>query len=157
MIQRSFIVPAPPDAAFRTFAEDFSHWWPAEYTWSGPVLEWIGLEPRAGGACFERGPHGFRCDFGRVLRWEPPHLLTFSWQIDPNRTPQPDPEKASEIEVRFVEEPAGGTRVEFEHRGFDRHGEGAEGYRAAMDSSQGWDYILDRYRREFVPRQDRTE
>ncbi len=146
MIRRSFLLDASRDTAFQLFTEGFSRWWPAEYTWSGPVLEWIGLEPRAGGACFERGPHGFRCDFGRVLRWEAPHLLTLSWQIAPDRTPQPDPEKASEVEVRFVEEP-GGTRVEFEHRDFERHGEGAAAYETAMDSEQGWDHILDRYRR----------
>jgi hypothetical protein len=32
-----------------------------------------------------------------------------------------------------------------EHRDFDRHGEGAEGYRAALASEQGWPYILGRY------------
>jgi uncharacterized protein YndB with AHSA1/START domain len=92
-----------------------------------------------------------------VLTWEPPRLLVFSWQIDPDRTPQPDPGKASEVEVRFAEEPGEGTRVDFEHRGFDRHGDGAEAYRAAMDSAQGWDYILDRYRRALVPRPERPE
>ncbi|HET8655108.1 MAG TPA: SRPBCC family protein [Longimicrobiaceae bacterium] len=149
-IRRSFSVPVAPDEAFRVFTQDFSRWWPAEYTWSGPVLQWIGLEPHPGGACFERGPHGFRCDFGRVLQWHPSERLVLSWQISPSRTPEPDPERASEIEMCFLAEETQGTRVEFEHRGFSRHGSGAEAYRAAMASAQGWDYILERYRRTLA-------
>jgi hypothetical protein len=32
------------------------------------------------------------------------------------------------------------------HTGFERHGEGAEGYAEAMGSEMGWPYILERYR-----------
>jgi uncharacterized protein YndB with AHSA1/START domain len=80
-----------------------------------------------------------------VLVWDPPRRLAFSWQISPGREPIPDPKKASEVELRFGEEGPRSTRIEFEHRGFSRHGEGAEGYREAMGSEQGWPYILDRY------------
>ncbi len=117
----------------------------AEYTWSQEALAAIGIEPRAGGSCFELGPHGFRLDWGRVLAWEPPSRLVFSWQIGPTRVPEPDPARASEVAVHF--EPAdGGTRVALVHRAFERHGDGAEDYRAAMYSEPGWDYILGRYR-----------
>ena len=37
------------------------------------------------------------------------------------------------------------TRVELEHRAFERRGEGADGYRAAMDSPQGWPLLLERF------------
>lgn len=144
-ILRSITVPVPPEHAFGMFTTGFAQWWPAEYTWSGEVLEWIGMEPRIGGACFERGPYGFRCDFGRVLLWQPSERLVFTWQIAPTRVPEPDPERASEVEVRFSPEPGGGTRVELEHRGFERHGDGGREYRAAMDAPGGWDLILQRY------------
>ena len=114
------------------------------YSWSGSSLEWIGLEPRVGGPCFERGPHGFRCDWGRVLLWQPPRRLVFTWQIGPTRVPQPDPERASEVEVTFHPQ-EGGTRVELEHRHVSRHGEGGDAYRAAMGSPEGWSLILERY------------
>jgi len=144
-IQRAVVVPLAREEAFRLFGPGFASWWPQEYTWAQDVLETIAIEPREGGRCFERGPHGFECDWGRVLNWEPAARLAFSWQIGPKREPVPDPEKASEVEVRFVAEQATETRVELEHRGFDRHGEGGGGYRAALDSEQGWPYILDRY------------
>ena len=91
-------------------------------------------------ACFELGPHGFRCDWGRVTVWEPPHRLVFRWQIGAQREPVPDPQRASEVEVRFAD-----GEVRLEHRGFERHGPDAENYRAALASEQGWPYILGRY------------
>jgi hypothetical protein len=59
--------------------------------------------------------------------------------------PQPDPERASEVEVRFAGAGDGATRVALEHRHFERHGEGADGYRAPMDSPQGWPLLLERF------------
>jgi hypothetical protein len=49
------------------------------------------------------------------------------WQFDP------DPHKASEIEIRFIPNRAGAARVELAHRGFARHGEG------------GWTLCLERF------------
>ena len=139
----SITLPLPPERAFAHFTEEFGSWWPAEYTWSQGALAEIGIEPREGGLCFERGPHGFRCDWGRVLRWQPPERLVFTWQISPTRVPQPDPALASEVDVRFSPMDDG-TLVDLVHSRFERHGEGAEEYAAAMGSPQGWEYILAR-------------
>lgn len=144
-LQRSVTVEAPVERAFSAFTDDFASWWPKEYTWSQDVLDTIAIEGRKGGRCFERRPHGFECDWGRVRIWEPPHRLVFSWQIAPDRVPEPNPDKASEVEVRFVSEDSSRTRVELEHREFGRHGQGAAEYREGMGSPQGWSYILDRY------------
>lgn len=144
-IRRRMTVKVQPERAFTIFTDELARWWPAEYTWSQDVLETIAIEPGEGGRCFERGPHNFECDWGRVLTWEPPHRLVFTWQISPKREPEPNPAKASEVEVRFESEGTSGTRVEFEHRHFARHGEDAPEYRAGLDSPQGWPYILDRY------------
>jgi uncharacterized protein YndB with AHSA1/START domain len=116
-------------------------WWPAEYTWSQETLEDIGID---GSMLYERGPHGFRLDWGRVLDRQSPERLVFSWHIGPTRVPQPDPARASEVEVTFSAE-RDGTRVQLVHRAFERHGEGAEEYAAAMASPQGWEYILERF------------
>lgn len=144
-IRLSRAVPVDPAHAFDVFAGAMAQWWPPEYTWAGEALEWIGMEPRVGGPCFERGPHGFRCDFGRVLLWQPPHRLVFTWQIGADRVPVPDPARAGEVEVGFHAAEGGGTRVELEHRGFDRHGEAGAAYREAMASPQGWPLLLERY------------
>jgi hypothetical protein len=68
-----------------------------------------------------------------------------AWQIGPDRIPQPDPSKASEVEVRFHLTGDGGTRVELEHRAFSRHGDAATTYRQAMASPEGWPLILHHY------------
>ena len=138
-------VPVSADRAFETFTEGLATWWPREYTWSADVLETIVLEPRPGGRCYERAPHGFSCDWGRVMVCEPPARLAFLWQIAPDRTPQPNPARASEVEVRFAEQGAWSTRVELEHRAFERHGDQGVSYREGMASEQGWPELLRRY------------
>src|SRR5258705_4260585 len=142
-LTRELFVRVPPERAF-TALVNLGGWWPREYTWSQNVLHYIGIEPRLGGACFERGPHNFECDWGRVLVWEPPGRIVFSWQIAFDRTPEPNSDKASEVEVRFTEE-ALGTRVVLEHRAFSRHGDKATAYRGGMDSPEGWPMMLERY------------
>ncbi len=144
-IQYTLTVSLPRSDAFALFAQRLAEWWPREYTWSRSVLEYIGIEARPDGLCYERGPHGFRCDWGRVLAWEPPGRLVFAWQIGPRREPEPDPARASTVELRFDAEGDGRTRVTLEHRDFDSHGEEAEAYRRALASEQGWPYILSRY------------
>jgi uncharacterized protein YndB with AHSA1/START domain len=143
-IRLDLTVPAEPDRAFEAFV-DLGSWWPREYTWSADVLEAIWIEPRKGGLLFERGPHGFELSWGRVTSWDPPRRLGFLWQISPRREPEPDPARASEVELAFSAAGEEGTRVELEHRGFERHGDGAEDYRAALASPQGWPWMLEHY------------
>lgn len=57
----------------------------------------------------------------------------------------PDPDRASEVDVRFIGEAAGSTRVEIEHWRFERHGEGGAEYRQGLASDQGWPYMLGLY------------
>src|SRR5215212_5447469 len=120
----------PMERAFAFFTEHFALWWPREYSWGGEVLEDIGLELRQGGLCYERGPHGFRSDWGRVIVWDPPRHLVLAWQISPRREPEPNPAKASTLEITFVADTPARTRMILEHRDFERHGEGASEYRA---------------------------
>jgi len=144
-ISHEVTVRLSPSESFRLFTRGFGSWWPSEYTWSGNVLESIAMEPFEGGHCTEEGPHGFRCDWGRVLVWTPPQRLVLTWQIGPHREPQPDPEKASTVEVLFRSEDAGATRLLLTHRDFRRHGKGASRYRKALAGEAGWAWILARY------------
>jgi uncharacterized protein YndB with AHSA1/START domain len=99
-IRLAVTVPVPADEAFSAFVA-LRNWWPREYTWAAETLEDIGIEPREGGLCYERGPHGFTCHWGRVLTWEPPTRLVLAWQIAPDRVPEPKPAKTSEVEIGF--------------------------------------------------------
>jgi uncharacterized protein YndB with AHSA1/START domain len=143
-IHQAVTVPVPVAQAFTTFT-DLARWWPREYTWAGDTLEDIGIDPREGGHCYERGPFGFTCHWGRVLVWDPPTRLAFTWQIAPDRVPEPNPDKASEVEVRFAPAGTSSTRATLEHRAFARHGEAGDAYREALASPEGWPLILDRY------------
>jgi len=145
-IRLSHRLAVSPEDAFATFTDRMAGWWPHDATWSGEALESIGVEPRVGGFCFERGPHGLRLDWGRVMAWEPPHRLVFSWQIGSDRTPAPNPAHASEVELRFQAEAAGTSRVTLEHRGFERHDGDPAAYRDAMASPSGWPRIIGRFR-----------
>ena len=135
----------PTAPAFDRFTRELHTWWPREYTWSQDVLQDIGIEPRLDGLCFEIGPHGFRCDWGRVLEWDPPSHLRLAWQISPRREPVPDPRQASSVVVSFAPDTSQRTRVVLVHEAFDRHGAAGPEYRAAMASSQGWPFILHRF------------
>jgi uncharacterized protein YndB with AHSA1/START domain len=143
-IRASVTVAAAPERAFELFAERLGTWWPREFSWSQDKLEEIGLEPREGGVAYERGPHGFTIHWGRVTAWEPPERLVFLWQIGGDRTPQPDPDRASEVEVRFTGED-GSTRVEVEHRAWERHGDGAREYRDGFEQAGAWPLALERF------------
>lgn len=137
-------VPLTIDRAFELFS-DLDRWWPMEYTWGQTVAQEIVIEQHAGGFCYERGPNGFRNDWGRVLVYEPPRRLVLAWQVTAAREPQPDPEKSSTIDVRLTPDGAQHTRVTLEHRDFERHGPDAAEYRALMESENGWPFILGRY------------
>jgi len=89
-------------------------WWTREFSWSQDRLEEIGIEAREGGFAYERGPHGFTIHWGRVLTCEVPQRIVFTWQIAPDRTPQPDPDRASEVEVVFTGSADDGTDVALE-------------------------------------------
>ena len=144
-VRQAVTVPVPVDQAFAAFV-DLARWWPREYTWAADTLEDIGIAPqREGGHCFERGPHGFTCHWGRVLVWDPPTRLVLTWQIGPDRVPEPNPAKASEVEVRLHPTGPSVTRVELEHRDFAHHGAAAVAYRQGMASPEGWPHLLGRY------------
>jgi len=134
------VVEAPLEAAWQVFVD--GSWWPKDKQIGSEPIERSVIEPREGGRWFERGVDGAECDWGQVLAWEPPHRLVLSWHIGTTWQYDPDPAKASEVEIRFVAESGSRTRVELEHRHLDRHGDGWEAMREAVGSPNGWGGIL---------------
>jgi uncharacterized protein YndB with AHSA1/START domain len=132
------VVEAPIERAFSVFTEGIGSWMPSEYNLLEVEITKRVFEPRAGGRVYDVGTDGSECHWGRVLAYEPPHRVVFSWDISPQWQIETDPERTSEIEVRFSAEEPGRTRVDLEHRNLDRHGDGWEHTRDAVGGEGGW-------------------
>ena len=137
-VTTSISVAAPIERAFETFTADIGSWWPSDHHILSAELAEMVFEPRAGGHVIDRGVDGSECRWARVLAYEPPSRVVFSWDISLQWQIEPDPARTSEVEVRFTAE-GDSTLVELEHRGLDRHGEGWERMRDAVASPGGWD------------------
>ena len=133
------------EIAYDKFLHEINEWWPKEYTWSRDKLKEIKIDGQENGLCTEIGPHGFRCDWGRITELVENRKIKLKWQISPKREPIPDPEKSSDIKIEFFPE-GEETNFRFTHFNFENHGESGKDYKEMMGSDQGWDYILNRYK-----------
>jgi uncharacterized protein YndB with AHSA1/START domain len=152
-IQSEVVVEAPKDRAFSVFTERFDQIKPREHNMLSVDIAESVFEPRAGGRVYDRGVDGSKCQWARVLAYEPPDRLVFTWDISPHWQIETDPSRASEVEVRFIAETPERTRVELEHRHLDRHGEGWEGLREGVAGDQGWPLYLERFAEQVAGRQ----
>jgi uncharacterized protein YndB with AHSA1/START domain len=145
-VRQEIKVNAPIEHAFDVFTGGFAGWWPLESHHIGEQpAETAVLEPRTGGRWFERAADGSECDWGSVLVWEPPRRLVLSWHLGADWAYDPDPDRASEIEVTFVAEGESATLVALEHRRLERHGAGAEKIRAGVSGPGGWPTLLEMF------------
>jgi uncharacterized protein YndB with AHSA1/START domain len=144
-VHSSIVVEAPIDRAFRVFTEDFDRVKPREHNMLAVEIAETVFEPRAGGRVYDRGVDGSEYQWARVLEFEPPNRVVFSWDISPQWQLESDLDKASEVEVRFTPESEQRTRVELEHRNLDRHGVGWESARDAVGGEGGWPLYLKRF------------
>jgi uncharacterized protein YndB with AHSA1/START domain len=149
-IRVSIVVEAPIERAFKVFTEDFDAFKPREHNLLAVEIAETVFEPRVGGHLYDRGVDGSECRWARVLAYEPPDRVVFSWDIGPTWQIETDLEKTSEVEVRFASEGPDRTRVELEHRNLDRHGDGWEGVRAGVGGDDGWPLYLQRYTELFT-------
>jgi uncharacterized protein YndB with AHSA1/START domain len=144
-VRRSITVNASPERAFDVFTHGFSTWWPLETHHIGKAVAAEGiLEPRAGGRWFERDADGNECDWGYVTAFEPPRRVLLAWHLTPEFAFDPDPAQATEVEVTFTPV-EGGTLVELEHRGFEKHGLTGEKMRETVNAPGGWADLLELY------------
>jgi uncharacterized protein YndB with AHSA1/START domain len=150
-VRNSVTVDAPIERAFEVFTAGIASWWPAEHHLLQAELAEMTFEPRVGGRIIDRGVDGSECPWSRVLAYDPPQRVVFTWDINPQFQLEPDPAKASEVEVRFHAEGPGRTRVDLEHRHLDRHGDGWEGLRDALGSPDGWPHELEAFAQAARP------
>jgi uncharacterized protein YndB with AHSA1/START domain len=135
-VRKSVVVAAPIELAWEVFTERITTWWPLDTHSIGKErIESMVVDGREGGRIYERLNGGGEESWATMVAWEPPRRLVFSWEIT---------EPATEVEVRFTPE-GEGTRVDLEHRGWERLGANAERRRGSYN--EGWEYILGRYER----------
>ena len=143
-VSNAIVVDAPQERAFEVFTAGIGTWFPSEYNLMDTEIVERVFEPRVGGHIYDKGANGGECHWGRVLAYEPPSRVVFSWDIGAYWQIETDPDKTSEVEVRFTPE-GERTRVELEHRHLDRHGDGWEGMREGVSSPTAWPLYLERY------------
>jgi uncharacterized protein YndB with AHSA1/START domain len=145
VVRRQIVVHAPIERAFTVFTDRFGDFKPAEHNLLAvPIAETV-FEPRVGGHIYDRGTDGSECRWARILAYDPPTRVVFSWDIGPTWQVETDPDNTSEVEVTFTAETPDSTRVVLEHRHIDRHGPGWESVRDGIAHDQGWPLYLDRY------------
>jgi uncharacterized protein YndB with AHSA1/START domain len=141
-VRKTVVVQASPQMAFEVFTAGIDRWWPKSHGIGAASIRESIIEPFVGGAMVHkvRGRHGF----GRRARGNLAAAERFvvTWEISPEWKPDPRVAFASEVEVRFLAEGAGRTRVELEHRNFERMGAtGGETMRNSVDG--GWPALLE--------------
>lgn len=145
VVRRQVVVTAPIAQAFAAFTARFGDFKPPEHNLlKAPIAETV-FEPRVGGHIYDRATDGSMCRWARILAYEPPHRVLFSWDIGPSWQLEPDPDNTSEVEVRFIAEGPTKTRVELEHRNLERHGPGWRSVSDGVGGEQGWPLYLARY------------
>jgi uncharacterized protein YndB with AHSA1/START domain len=143
--QHSIVVEAPIERAFSVFTDGFGTFKPREHNLLQVDIAETVFETHMGGNIYDRGVDGSECRWARILAFEPPNRVVFSWDISPQWQIETDLDKTSEVEVRFIAESPDRTRVELEHRNLDRHGDGWEQEREGVGGEQGWPLYLDRF------------
>jgi uncharacterized protein YndB with AHSA1/START domain len=155
VVSRRIVVDAPIARAFEVFTERFGDFKPPEHNLlRSPIAQTV-FEPRVGGNIYDRAEDGSECRWARVLAYEPPHRVVFSWDIGPQWQVEPDHDLTSEVEVRFVAETPQRTRLELEHRHLERHGPGWQSVRDGVDDEAGWPLYLARYAALLAPAKER--
>jgi uncharacterized protein YndB with AHSA1/START domain len=135
-VRKSVVVRRTPEEAFAIFTERMASWWPlATHSLFEAEAGTCGIEPRVGGKIYETSRSGERTEWGTILTWEPPRRFVTTWH------PGQDPENPTEVEVRFTAVPEG-TRVDLEHRNWEKLGEKAAMARNGYD--QGWVEVFER-------------
>jgi len=144
-VRKSIQVKASQAHAFDVFTSGIGRWWPRTHSISKTPVKMPVIEPRLGGRWYELGEDGSQTKVGKILVWDPPRRFVVTWEI--NSSWQADDSVSSEVEVKFVAEGPNATRVELEHRKFERMGAQA-GEKMRTDVDRGWPGLLELFRKE---------
>ena len=143
-VRKSVVVQASATKAFEVFTIGIDRWWPRHIgIGTTPVRESI-IEPFVGGRWHTKCEDGAETVVGHVRVWQPGRQFVVTWEINAAWKPDARPQLTSEVEVRFVDLGSGMTRVELEHRGFERMGP-ADGEKMRNEVDGGWPSLLETF------------
>jgi uncharacterized protein YndB with AHSA1/START domain len=147
-VRKSVVVNATPAEAFEFFTGQMDRWWPKSHGIGTTPLKESRIEPFVGGRWYTRHEGGEEVTVGHVRAWEPGERFVFGWEINANWKPEARVQFSSEVEVKFIAESDSRTRVEVEHRNFEKmEGDGGDKMRSAVDN--GWPLILGLFAKEL--------
>ena len=145
VVRRQVTVNAPLDRAFSLFTERFGDFKPKEHNMLGAPIAETRFEPHVGGHIYDRGEDGSECRWARVLAYEPPNRVVFSWDIGPSWQLEDDERTRARSRCASSPRPGERTRIELEHRHLDRHGPRLGRPSDGVAHPEGWPLYLDRY------------
>ena len=147
-VKKSIVVEATPQRAFEVFTAGIDRWWPKTHgIGSAPVRQSL-IEPFEGGRWYSTCEDGSEVVIGHVRIWQPGARFAVSWEINARWKPEPRVAYASEVDVRFTADGADRTRVDLEHRDFERMEDGGESLRNDVD--RGWPGLLALYAQQLA-------
>jgi len=141
LVEREITLTVGPSRAFAVWTEHVGLWWPKGHSMSQEDGARMAFEAGVGGRLVEHAPSGRELVWGRVLRWEPPTALSFSF------VPGSPPGKESEVDVTFAALDDGGTRVRVVHRPAVLTD--AEWEHSVAKFARGWEMLTAAYLRAF--------
>lgn len=142
-IRQSQVIRSDPAHTFSVFTGRLAEWWPlVPFSFGQERVRVVTLDGRVGGEVTEVWDDGTTHVWGTLREWDPPHAFTMTWNITGTPT---------EVALRFTELAPALTRVELEHRGWDRLTEEELGRDCALPGGyrggsfqRGWVVILRR-------------
>jgi uncharacterized protein YndB with AHSA1/START domain len=140
-VRKSIVVEATPARAFEVFTAGIDRWWPKDHgIGTAPPRESI-IEPFVGGRWYTKNNDDTESVVGHVSVWRPGERFVVSWEINSSWKPDARVAFASEVEVTFQAESDGRTRVDLEHRNFERMGD-PDGQKMHDAVEGGWSGLL---------------
>ncbi len=137
----TFDVACSAEHAFDIWTTRIGNWWPLDHTVSGQA-ELVVLQAGVGGRIYERTRDGLEHDWGQVTLWEPPKQLAYLWHLGTDHS------SATEVVIQFHPLSECSTRLEIEHRGWQRLGQMGEQWRNR--NRVGWTTLLPHFRAEIA-------
>ena len=135
-LQRTTLVRSSAEHVFDVFTGRLSQWWPrVPYSLGGERVVDMTLDGRVGGRVSDTWDDGTTRTWGHVTVWERPGRFAMTWEVFGAPTA---------VELRFRPLGPALTRVELEHRGWERlsEDEQAQARQAAGGYGAGWETVL---------------
>lgn len=140
-VRQSTLVRSGLQRTFDVFVREIGSWWPLRpFSMGESRVRSVTFERSLGGRVYETWDDASEHEWGTVLQWDPPHGFCMTWNVTGTPT---------EVELRFRAEAADRTRVDLEHRGWDRLSEAQLVQACALPGgylggsfTEGWSRIL---------------